>query len=155
MHLRRATSADAELLAELNRHVHDTHVAAEPDVYREPAPGALAAFYREQLAAADYVVIVAEAAGAATGCVCYRVHDSPANAFCHPRRRIFVDQLVVVPDARRTGLGRQLMAAVEADARARGIDRVELDVRGFNQEAQAFYAACGYAPVMLRLGRSV
>ncbi len=155
MTLRNATSADAELLAELNRHVHDLHVEAEPELYREHDAAAIAEVYRERFAAGDYCAIVAEADGEPVGSVSYQIRQLPAHAFCHARRAVYVDQLVVVPAARRTGVARQLMAAVEADARRRDIDRVELDVRAFNREAIDFYTTCGYAPVMLRLGRTV
>jgi GNAT superfamily N-acetyltransferase len=155
MLLRPATSADANLLAELTRHVHDLHVAAEPALYRDHDAAAIAGAFRERLAADDYHVVLAESAGRAAGCVCYRVHQSPGNAFCHPRSVLFVDQLVVVPDARRAGLGRRLMEAVDAEARRLGIDRIELDVRAFNRDALAFYTACGYAPASLRLARAV
>lgn len=155
MLLRPATDADANLLAELNRHVHELHVAAEPDLYCDYDPDAIAEACRERLASDGYRVIVAESAGTAVGCVTYRTRRSPAHAFCHARSVVFVDELVVLPSARRTGVARQLMAEVEAEARRQGIDRVELDVRAFNRDALEFYAACGYTPAMLRLGRTV
>ena len=143
------------MLVELNRHVHELHVAAEPELYRDHDPAAIADVFRDRLAGDDYRVIIAESAGSPVGCVSYRIHQSPAHAFCHPRRVLFVDQLVVVPSARGAGLGRQLMAAVEADARSQGVDRVELDVRTFNHSAIEFYTACGYTPANLRLSRTL
>lgn len=58
----------------------------------------------------------------------------------------------VVPEARRAGLGRALVAACEAGARAAGARRLYLEVGAANAAARALYAAAGYSQVGRRKG---
>ena len=50
----------------------------------------------------------------------------------------------VRPASRLRGIGRALLGAVEAHARASGIELVQLGVNIRNHAARALYAACGY-----------
>ncbi len=58
------------------------------------------------------------------------------------RRGIHVEELYVREEARGTGLGRRLLAAVAAVATARGCPRVDLDVLQWNP-AREFYERVG------------
>ncbi|WSF60597.1 bifunctional helix-turn-helix transcriptional regulator/GNAT family N-acetyltransferase [Streptomyces sp. NBC_01352] len=50
-------------------------------------------------------------------------------------------------EARRLGLARRLLAALEGEAAARGFDVVRLDTHAALKEAQAMYRACGYREI--------
>ncbi len=58
--------------------------------------------------------------------------------------RGWVNYLAVAPQAKRSGLGRRLMAAAEAKLAALGCTKVNLQVRTGNAAAAAFYEALGY-----------
>ena len=68
--------------------------------------------------------------------------------------RGWVYYLAVYPQARRSGLGRALMAAAQDWLRAQGAPKIQLMVRDDNAEALSFYAALGLEvqPVVV-LGR--
>ena len=51
------------------------------------------------------------------------------------------------PDRRRRGLGRQVMAALEAGARQAGYTRIHLSTGWRQQDAVALYRALGYRPL--------
>jgi [ribosomal protein S18]-alanine N-acetyltransferase len=53
--------------------------------------------------------------------------------------------LAVAPEVRRRGLGRRLLAAFEAEARARGARSVVLEVAETNAAARELYGGAGYA----------
>lgn len=76
-------------------------------------------------------VLVAETDGAVVGSV--MVGDDG--------HRGWIYYLAVAPAARRSGLGRQLMAAAEEWLRARGCPKIQLMVREDNAPALDFYAA--------------
>ena len=57
--------------------------------------------------------------------------------------RGWVYYLAVAPHHRRQGLGRVMMAAAEAWLRAKGAPKLQLMVRGSNDEALGFYEALG------------
>jgi ribosomal protein S18 acetylase RimI-like enzyme len=154
MQLRRATLDDAATLARLNRQVHDLHVGAEPAVYVPADVAQVEAWLRERLAAPDVHVVVAELDGAPVGHVVTQAVRRAGTPFTAPRAFLLVDELAVVPPARRRGVGRALMEAAHALARELGLPRVELDVRSWNEAALGFYRALGYAPAHLRLGRA-
>jgi GNAT superfamily N-acetyltransferase len=52
---------------------------------------------------------------------------------------VYIEDLMVAPDARRRGAGRALVAAVAADARRRGFEFVWWTSRTWNTEAHAFF----------------
>jgi GNAT superfamily N-acetyltransferase len=65
--------------------------------------------------------------------------DTPPNQ----RHRADVTKLLVHPDARRRGIARALMTAIEAEARARGLSLLTLDtVTG--SAAERLYAGLGW-----------
>jgi ribosomal protein S18 acetylase RimI-like enzyme len=63
----------------------------------------------------------------------------------HDGHRGWVYYLAVHPAARRAGRGREMMWACEAWLRERGVPKLNLMVRGDNQETLDFYRAIGYA----------
>ena len=56
-------------------------------------------------------------------------------------------RVFVLPEHRRLGGGRVLIAAAEAWAREQGLTRLFLDTRHDLVEARALYVACGFAEV--------
>ena len=58
--------------------------------------------------------------------------------------RGWINYLAVEPAARRGGLGRALVERAERELGARGCPKVNLQVRGSNRAAVAFYERLGY-----------
>lgn len=61
-----------------------------------------------------------------------------------------IGPLYVHPDARRQGLGHQLMDATIAAAKAKSLLQLELCVDATNEGARALYASLGFAEIGLR-----
>jgi ribosomal protein S18 acetylase RimI-like enzyme len=57
-----------------------------------------------------------------------------------------IHDLAVSPEARGQGIGRQLLKAVEAEARVLGCGKVTLEVRSDNTRAQGLYRSEGFRP---------
>jgi ribosomal protein S18 acetylase RimI-like enzyme len=62
----------------------------------------------------------------------------------HDGHRGWVYYVTVDPDLRFKGYGRAIMASAEDWLRGRGIDKLQLMVRGDNAEVHAFYQSLGY-----------
>jgi ribosomal protein S18 acetylase RimI-like enzyme len=58
--------------------------------------------------------------------------------------RGWIYHLAVAPEFRRRGFATQLMRAAEAQLRARGCTKVNLQIRAHNREVVAFYRSLGY-----------
>ena len=62
----------------------------------------------------------------------------------HDGHRGWVYYVTVDPEHRFKGYGRTIMSAAEDWLRARGIEKMQLMVRGDNTKVQAFYQSIGY-----------
>lgn len=153
MRLRPATPHDAAALAGLHRWVHDLHVAAEPGIYRAVDATQVELALRERLAQPDVRAVIAEVDGVPAGGLMAQAVRRAATFTSPPREFLLILELAVAPQARRRGIGRALMEAALGLARELDLPRLELDVRAWNEAAQAFFRALGYAPMHLRLGR--
>jgi ribosomal protein S18 acetylase RimI-like enzyme len=81
------------------------------------------------------------------------MRDFPETPLTRAYRAAHVHQIGVAEAARRTGVARRLVRAVEAAARERGVERLTADVWAFNDEACGFFDRFGLAPYMLRYWR--
>ena len=83
----------------------------------------------------DVRFFVARRGGRAVGCGAYRVLD---------RRHGEVKRMFVDPSQRGTGLGRAILAHIEGQARAEGLQRLSLETGIHQPEALGLYRAAGY-----------
>lgn len=65
----------------------------------------------------------------------------------HDGHRGWVYYVAVLPERRKTGLGRRLMDAAEAWLKAKGAPKLQLLVRAENAGVRAFYRRLGYADI--------
>lgn len=70
-------------------------------------------------------------------------------------RRGYIYDLYVVPEARRQGVARALLAAAERLARRRGYREIGLTVAVHNDAARRLYESLGYHPERLLLSKQL
>ena len=105
----------------------------------EPVPPAFAETLREAVEAGGLEVLAARDRDRLVGVavLAYRASVALGGVFAS------VEDLYVRPEARRGGVGRLLLEAVDRRCAARGVSYVEAQVE---EGAEAFYAALGYEP---------
>ena len=106
----------------------------------DPVPEDFADRLRKAVEAGDVEVLAARAEGQLLGValLAYRLNVSAGGLFAS------VEDLYVRPEARRRGVGRALLEAVDELCAERGISYVEAQVE--EKEAEQFYAALDYEP---------
>jgi ribosomal protein S18 acetylase RimI-like enzyme len=82
--------------------------------------------------------VLEDEAGSAVGRVMYS--ERPAGS-----GKAWLWDILIEPDARGRGYGREGMRLFEEDARARGLSAVSLNVFGGNEVARTLYRSLGYA----------
>lgn len=87
--------------------------------------------------------ILAEADGGAVGFALF----FPTFSTFRGQPGLYLEDLFVLPDHRGRGIGKALIAAVAAEAIARGGGRLEWAVLDWNAPSIAFYRALGAAPL--------
>lgn len=132
--VRPAVEADADLLLSFVKEL--AAFEREPDAVKATAED----LRRDGFGpAAVWKALIAEQTGEPAGFALY----FPTYSTWEGRPGLFVEDLYVRPQARRLGVGRALLAAVAAEAQARGCARVDLNVLDWNP-ARDFYAAIGF-----------
>ena len=97
-------------------------------------------FLNERLTQGDSVLFIAEAAGRAVGFT--QLYPSLSSI---SMARIFIlNDLFVVPEARRSGVARRLLEAAVGRGREAGAIRLSLSTALTNAAAQALYASAGW-----------
>jgi len=132
--LRAATAADAAVLAATIAAAFEQYrgkLVPESGAFRETADG----IARELSKGAG--AIVAEQNGAVLGCVMTRLEDGD----------LYFGRLSVLPAARGAKLAARLIAAVENEARRRGLPGVRLGVRIALPDNQKLFHSLGYREI--------
>lgn len=63
-----------------------------------------------------------------------------------------IQRIAVLPDARRRGIARELMAAMESFVKENQGEALTLEVRRGNEAARNLYKSCGFAKEAIRKG---
>lgn len=144
MSIRRATVADAELLARL-QHAFDTE-------FDSPVPevGVLAERYARLLAAPAAFALLAEDDGGSeapgSGVTGFATVTLRPTIYCDGPLAV-LDELYVVPGRRDGGIGTGLLAAVVDEVRARGGGELHINVDEVDTDTRRFYERHGWVNI--------
>jgi aminoglycoside 6'-N-acetyltransferase I len=137
--VRPATPADAAVWLRMRRALWPDGTLEE---HRDEIRDYLAGRAREPRA-----VLLAEAAGRVAGFV--ELSIRPCAEGCVTDRVAYLEGWYVAPDARRTGVGRALIAAAEEWGRAQGCIEFASDTQADNAMSAAAHLAAGFEDVGL------
>jgi ribosomal protein S18 acetylase RimI-like enzyme len=152
--VRPAKPDDASTLGRLGALLVKLHHDLDSDRFIAPGPQTergYGRFLASQLDQEDAIVLVAEERGVIVGYVYAGLEGHDWMALRGPAG--VIHDIVVDPEHRRAGVGRQLLEhALEALA-ARGAPRVVLSTAAQNQVAQRLFASAGFRPTMMEMTR--
>lgn len=148
--LRLASHSDLPGLTEIHAEVHELHLRARPDQFRAVSVEVLTARLAELLAAPSTTIWVAKLGSDVVGYVVSIRHFREESPFCDALRWCLLDQIGVREGFRSRGIGSALLRAAIDEARAAGIEQVELSSWAFNQGAHRVFERAGFVPKTLR-----
>jgi ribosomal protein S18 acetylase RimI-like enzyme len=154
--VRAARRADLMAIVDLWVGLVEYHRALDPRL-PPPAQGGAAQYaarISDRLRDDSTCILVAEQDGQVIGYVLGMIVDLMSDLFVQGPSG-FIADIYVSPDARRSGVGRALVAQLMVWFAARGITYFEWHVASHNQVGQEFWAALGGESVMLRMRSDV
>jgi GNAT superfamily N-acetyltransferase len=145
--VRRATKGDAGRIAEFSVALAEQHYGFDQVrftrlITREGA----AAFYGSRTEAENAAVFIVEVDGRIVG-FAYMEYEPVIYAEL-AANVAWLHDIYIEADARRSGAGRELLAAVTEEARRQGANKVLLSVAEKNENAQRFFEQYGYRQTM-------
>ena len=154
--MRPATPDDFEAVCAICEEIDSLHRQHQPVRFQKPdGPSRERGFMLERIADPTVCFLVAVAGGQVVGQVQASIREAAAIATLRPRRYGYVEEIVVRAGYRGQGIGRQLMAKVEAWFMAHGVTSIELGVYEFNAKAIEFYERLGYKTLHRRMHRTL
>jgi len=148
--IRAAVVGDDEILARLNRFVHDLHLLQRPEHFKPTQSLELADWYDSLLQSSTARLWIAEVDGQAAGYLSAVLHQQLENPFARARNWWEIDQIAVDPTYRRKGIARSLIVEALNEARAQGIHQVEAVSWSFNNDIQEVLRRLGFVPKTIR-----
>lgn len=144
--IQEASQADADVLARLNQHVHRLHTDNASRFFRQPSLEEVSSFFEESLQRENTRGFIAYADDVPVGYVLVIFVERPASTFSPSRRWLYVDQISVETKWERHGVGTQLLETAVQEAKAAGIDELEIDTWSFNTRAKDIFKRFGFQP---------
>jgi ribosomal protein S18 acetylase RimI-like enzyme len=154
--IRPATSADLPRLGRLGALLVEEHHAFDTRRFlptRDRTPADYAAFMVAQLADPDVAVLVADVNGDVIGYAYAAVEGYDYMMLRGPAG--VLHDIIVEPDFRNRGVGRQLLRAVLAFLASRGAPRVVLMTAQGNEAEHRLFARAGFRRTMIEMTREL
>jgi ribosomal protein S18 acetylase RimI-like enzyme len=148
-------STDFELIARLNKPIHELHASLYPQYFTEYNFEAIRDSFEKLVQTDSFIFLLLEDANEPLGYAWMELRNYPQNAFKKARRALFVHQISIANEQKRKGYGTALMNYIYDLAREQSIETVELDYWANNEIAKKFYSKQGFTGYREFVYRSV
>lgn len=147
INIRRAVMGDYTGVSALMDELHQLHVEARPDVYRELQTRMSEKEYEQLLETDHRYLYVAELPdqGEIVGYASAQLNVIQNVDLLKDRKMLYINEIIVGSKHRGHGTGKLLMQELIELGKEIQVDSVELTVSTFNTGAQAFYEQLGLA----------
>ena len=144
--VRFAEDRDLPAVNLLRREVNELHVQGRPETFKPGFSPELENYlYVIRKDPAKSVVVAETGDGEICGFAVLNELRKPENPFKREDHFLDVDEFGVAAAWRRRGVGKALISFIRACAKERGVERIELNMWEFNQNALEFYEAVGFS----------
>ncbi len=137
-------SKDAERIAAINKTVHDVHYKLYPEYFKPFSYNETVNFLKKQLQEENWFCYIADYEGKDTGYALFYIRDYRENHVRKAYKGIHIDQIGIIPEYRRKGIGRELMKEIEKFAIKENAAQIELTHWELNEDAKYFYSSMGF-----------
>jgi ribosomal protein S18 acetylase RimI-like enzyme len=154
--IRRASTADLPRLGRLGALLVEEHHNFDERRFlptRDRTPADYAAFLVRQLADPNVIILVADDHGDVVGYTYATIEGYDYMALRGPAA--VIQDIIVDPQFRGRGIGRQLLTATLESLRARGSSQVVLSTADRNEPAQRLFASAGFRRTMIEMTREL
>jgi ribosomal protein S18 acetylase RimI-like enzyme len=154
--IRRATAKDTPALGRLGALLVRTHHDFDPKRFIPATPQTergYGSFLGSQVGGDKVIVLVAEEGGEVIGYTYAGIEGMDYMALRGPAGALY--DIVVAPDRRGRGVGRQLLDETLAELRRRGAPRVVLSTAEQNDAAQRLFEHAGFRRTMIEMTREL
>mgnify|MGYP000887850323 CR=1 FL=1 len=142
---------EVEKLLPLSAQVNALHEEEHPEQYRgDAAPEEVTEFFKQRLGEGAQVFVAEGPDGGLTGFLLAVPVVREASPFLHPARYVGLDQICVDETGRGQGVGKALVAALEAWMRDNDFQQWKSMVHGFNMHSQHLMSRQGAEVLGLR-----
>ena len=155
LEIRKAKESDFDSLKERCLEVHSIHLKERPDEFRELSDEDIRLYFFKAIADENQDFLVCCDQRKIVGYILTRIEDRQENPVQKARKYLYIDQIDVKHEYRRSGVGKLLIKSVKDIAKKRGLDLIILDVWNFNEDAVSFFGSQGFLPWIQRMGMSV
>jgi ribosomal protein S18 acetylase RimI-like enzyme len=127
------------------------HVDAYPDIYQRISIETAANLLIPKIYDSNVIFRLVENESKGIGYYYAEIRRIEETDLLKAFRYIYLAEIMVSPDSRRSGIGKTLLEDLIRIAREEKIDRIDLDVSGFNAEALSFFRRQGFELLRRRL----
>jgi diamine N-acetyltransferase len=146
---------DAGLISMLNEEVQNLHAQIHPDMFKPYDRASMTAAMSNFLQDESCRAYVAYNDGIPAGYALFFIREVKENAFHYNLKTLYLDQIAVLSQFRRDGIGRLLMEQAENLAKELAISKIELDHWSANTVAAQYFRKSGYSLYKERLYKIV
>jgi ribosomal protein S18 acetylase RimI-like enzyme len=133
-----------EIIARLNRHVHELHTKLYPKYFKEYNFEAIKEFFKGIISHPQHLFLLLEDDEQYLGYAWIELKNYPENAFKKAYQSVYVHQISISESHRKKGYGSKLMEEIDHIAKINHIDMIELDYWCDNDIAKSFYKKQGF-----------
>ena len=133
-----------EIIARLNESVQVLHSRLYPEYFKDYNFEDISDFYKGIIDNPNYIFLIIEEDNYKVGYAWIEIKNYVETAFKKPYKSIYVHQVSIVESERGKGYGLKLMENIYQIAKAKQINRIELDYWVDNEVAKEFYRKSGF-----------